>query len=198
VGNIGSIKTTCKILFNCILLLHLTAFAALAEQGGAEDWRPVYDIIMLWVNFIILAYLLYRYGRKPFLQFLQTQKLQVSESIQKVEGRKEKLLEQINETQSQMQESSERYEKLKQRIIEEGERTRQQIIDDARQQSKTMLEREKKNASQRLADARKNFMAELVDTAANLARNRLPEEITENDQDKLIDFYVTSVKRMSG
>nr|WP_232364810.1 hypothetical protein [Desulfosalsimonas propionicica] len=153
---------------------------------------------MLYVNFLILAYLLYRYGRQPFLQFLQTQKLQVSESIHKVEGRKEKLLAQINETQSQMQESSERYEKLKQRIIEEGEQTRQQIIDDARQQSKTMLEREKKNASRRLADARKNFMSELVDTASNLARNRLPEEITENDQDKLIDFYVASVNRMSG
>ncbi|MFO7861263.1 MAG: hypothetical protein R6U41_08585 [Desulfosalsimonas sp.] len=197
-GKSGTIKTTCKILFVCILLLHLTAFAVLAEEGSAGEWRPVYDTIMLYVNFLILVYLLYRYGRQPFLQFLQTQKLQVSESIHKVEGRKEKLLEQINETQSQMQESSERYEKLKQRIIEEGERTRQQIIDDARQQSKTMLEREKKNASRRLADARKNFMVELVDTAENLARNRLPEEITENDQDKLIDFYVASVNRMSG
>lgn len=197
-GNSGTIKTTCKILFFCILLLHLTAFAVLAEEAGAGDWRPVYDTIMLYVNFLILVYLLYRYGRQPFLQFLQTQKLQVSESIHKVEGRKEKLLAQINETQSQMQESSERYEKLKQRIIEEGEQTRQQIIDDARQQSKTMLEREKKNATRRLADARKNFMSELVDTASNLARNRLPEEITENDQDKLIDFYVASVNRMSG
>lgn len=197
-GNSGAIKTTCKILFVCILLLHLTGFAVLAEEGSAGDWRPVYDTIMLYVNFLILAYLLYRYGRQPFLQFLQSQKLQVSESIHKVEGRKEKLLAQINETQSQMQESSERYAQIKQRIIEEGERVRQQIIDDAREQSKNMIEREKKNASRRIMEARKDFMTELVDTAANLARNRLPEEITENDQDKLIDFYVASVNRMSG
>ncbi|MBS0013549.1 MAG: ATP synthase F0 subunit B [Desulfobacterales bacterium] len=197
-GNSGAIKTTCKILFVCILLLHLTGFAVLAEEGGAGDWRPVYDTIMLYVNFLILAYLLYRYGRQPFMQFLQSQKLQVSESIQKVEDRKEKLLAQINETQSQMQESSERYAQIKQRIIEEGQRVRQQIIDDAKEQSKIMIEREKKNASRRLMEARKDFMTELVDTAANLARNRLPEEITENDQDKLIDFYVASVNRMSG
>jgi F-type H+-transporting ATPase subunit b len=155
----------------------------------------MYDTIMVWVNFLILVYLIYRIGRKPFQAFLSNQANQVSGEIQKAEKQKQEVLEAINETKRQMQESSDRYDQIKARIIEEGRRLRQELIDEARSQGEQMLEREKNNASRRIAEGRKKIMTELVDAAANMAQNRLPGEINQEDQSKLVEFYIRNISK---
>ncbi|MCF8109917.1 MAG: hypothetical protein K9J85_00360 [Desulfobacteraceae bacterium] len=191
----GLAKTACSILILTILLLHLTGVCALADDGSG-GWRPVYDTIMLWVNFGILVYFLYRFGREPFKNFLNTQSAQISEEITKVENKKNEIREKIDETRRQMEESNERYEQIKARIIEQGEKLRESIIDDARRQAGQMLEREKKNSQRRLKDAKNRLMAELADAAANRAKENLPKEINQEDQSRMIDFYLENLKNM--
>jgi F0F1-type ATP synthase membrane subunit b/b' len=58
-----------------------------------------------------------------------------------------------------------------------------------------MLEREKNNASRRIAEGRKKIMTELVDAAANMAQNRLPGEINQEDQSKLVEFYIRNISK---
>ncbi|MFW6081016.1 MAG: hypothetical protein ACOC7W_03805 [Desulfosalsimonas sp.] len=194
----GTAKTVCSILVLSTVLLHLTGVCALAQDDGSgAGWRPVYDTIMLWVNFGILVFLLYRYGREPFKNFLHTQSAQISEEIKKVEDKKKEIQEKIEETRQQMQKSDERYEQIKARIIQDGERLQQSIIDDAREQARLMLERERKNAQRRIARARKNLMSELADTATNRAEQRLPQEINQEDQSRMIEFYLDNVDRMN-
>jgi F-type H+-transporting ATPase subunit b len=194
VAKIQKSKTICGILVLGIIFLHITCLPALAEEGSG-DWRPMYDTIMVWVNFLILVYLIYRIGRKPFQAFLSNQANQVSGEIQKAEKQKQEVLEAINETKRQMQESSDRYDQIKARIIEEGRRLRQELIDEARSQGEQMLEREKNNASRRIAEGRKKIMTELVDAAANMAQNRLPGEINQEDQSKLVEFYIRNISK---
>lgn len=191
----GSATTICKILGLSILVLHLTVVCALADNGSA-GWRPIYDTIMLWVNFGILVYLLYRFGRQPFKNFLNTQSSQISEEIRKVEGKKNEVREKIDDTRRQMQESSERYEQIKTRIIEQGEKLRQSIIDDARKQAREMMKREKKNSQRRIKEARNRLIKELADAAASRAEERLPREINQEDQSRMIEFYLENINTM--
>ncbi|MFP4452279.1 MAG: hypothetical protein ACLFNW_11295 [Desulfobacterales bacterium] len=191
----GSAKTICKILSLSILVLLLTGAFALADDGSG-GWRPVYDTIMLWVNFGILIYLLYRFGREPFKNFLNTQSAQISEEINKVENRKNEIRQKIDETRRQMEESSERYEQIKARIIEQGEKMRQSIIDDARKQAREMMEREKKNSQRRIKEARNRLIKEIADAAASRAEEILPREITQEDQSRMIEFYLENINSM--
>ena len=193
-GKSQKAKTICGILVLGIFFLHITGFPVLAEDG-TKNWRPMYDVIMLWVNFAILVYLIYRIGRKPFQAFLSTQANQVAGEIQKAEKQKQEIIQAISETKRQMQESSDRYEQIKARIIEEGRRQRQEIIDDARTQGEQMIEREKHNASRRIAEGRKKIMAELVDAAASLAQSRLPGEINQEDHSRLVEFYIRNISK---
>jgi F-type H+-transporting ATPase subunit b len=195
VGKTQTAKTICGILLLGLFFLHLTGNPVMAEDG-ARHWRPVYDTIMLWINFGILAYLIYRFGRQPFLAFLKDQTNQVSDEIQKVEQQKQELIDRINETERRMQESSERYEQIKARIIEEGRLLRQQIIDDARTQGEAMIDREKKNASRRITESRNKVMAELADAATRVAGRNLPGELKKEDHSRLIQQYIRDVSLM--
>lgn len=196
-AKIDSVKRICGIFFLTVCALHLTGLPVLAEDGGG-NWRSIYDTIMIWVNFAILAYVIYRYGRHPFKMFLKGQADQVSKEIEEVESRKKQIQDKIEETRREIQDSSERFERIKVRIIEEGERIKQQIIDDARRQSQNMFEQEKRKAARRLVEARNQFMSELVDTATQVAQDRLPGELTEDDHQKMLDFYMANVNRMAG
>ena len=196
-GKTRTAKTICGILLFGLFFLHLTGNPVLAEDGSGH-WRPVYDTIMLWINFGILAYLIYRYGRQPFLSFLRDQTNQVSDEIQKVEQQKQELIDQINETGRRMDQSSERYEQIKARIIEEGQKVRQQIIDEAQTQGQDMIAREKKNASRRIAEGRNRVLAELVDAATHMAQKQLPEELNIEDHSRLVEQYIQQVRQMQG
>ncbi len=194
-GKSQKAKTICGILVLGIVFLHITGFPVLAEDG-TQNWRPIYDTIMIWVNFAILIFLIYRYGRGPFQSFLSTQAKQVSGEIQKAEKQKDEILAAISQTQKKMQESSDRYDQIKTRIIEEGRRLRQQIIDDARSQGEQMIEREKNNATRRIAEGRKKVINELVDAATDMAQNRLPAELNNEDHSKMVEFYIRDIHKM--
>lgn len=174
------------------IALPLLSSQALAAEGGS-DWRPIYDTVMLWVNFFILAFLIYYYGRKPLSNFLKGQQDEVSSELKKLEERKEQFEKQIRETRQMIEESGARFEKIKARITEEGRRKRQEIIDQANEQSRKMLEMEKKKAANQIAQARHRLMAELADSASEKALQMLPEEITAEDQENMLQHYIKQI-----
>ena len=62
------------------LFLIIPIWLLLAESAGAAeaagDWRPMYDLILRYVNFIILAFLIIKYARKPLVNFFKEDELQ--------------------------------------------------------------------------------------------------------------------------
>ena len=192
----NAIKHTANRFFRvapaALLFFHLFCTSAMAGDGAA-DWRPVYDTIMLWVNFLILAFVIYRYGKTPFLNFLKGRQKEVSQEIDELAERKQTFERQIEETQQAILDSSTRFEKIKSRITEEGERKRQEIIDQANEQGRKMLAMEKKKAANQIVQAKQLLMAELADSASDMALNRLPQEITDADQDNMLSLYINQI-----
>ncbi len=85
-----------------------------------------------------------------------------------------------------------RFESLKLRIIDQGERRKNQLIKDARSQSETMLAISKQKIEGQVKEARDSFKADLVDAAVDLALERLPKEITEEDSQRFVDQYFSA------
>jgi len=175
-----------------LIVIHMLGPSAMASDNSV-DWRAIYDNIMIWVNFFILAYVIYYFGRKPFMDFLKGREKEVSEDIRQLEERKKTFEDQIQETEQMIKDSSSRFEKIKSRITEEGERKRQQIINQANEQSRKLLEMEKKKAANQIVQARQLLMAELADTASDLALDRLPKEINEADQENMLSLYIHQI-----
>jgi F-type H+-transporting ATPase subunit b len=170
-----------------ILLLSTTAAAA--EPG----WRPIYDKVMLWINFFIFVFLAVKFGKKPLLHFLQGQKDEVADHIHRLQKQKNALEAQINKTHTMIEDSSVRFEQIKSRIMEDGERSKQKIIEDAKAQGKNMIEVEKLKATNQITQAKDQFMAELVDEASALAQKRLPSEINDSDHNNLLGLFLSNI-----
>ena len=187
-------KYLSKLLWMCagllagILSLHLLSLDGYAAEGSS-NWRPTYDLIMRWINFGIIVFVVYKYARKPFMNFLRGRKEKVAEEIEALETRKTEIVDRINRTQKDLEESDVRFEELKERIIQQGEKKKAELIESAQNHSKMMFEDAKRRIGTHFLQAKNQFSAELIDRAMEMAMERLPGEITPEDNDQLPVYF---------
>jgi F-type H+-transporting ATPase subunit b len=184
----------CFILAVVIGILLLGTEASAADNSG--DWRPVFDLVMRWLNFGIIVFILVKYARTPIKDFLLSRRAEVAREIEMVEEKKEEANKKIQDAARMLDESEVRFTRVKERIIQEGETKKQKLIEDAQQESKILLESTMKKIQSQLLDAKRAFKSELVDTAISLAMKRLPDEITSEDNQNFTNQFLagTSTK----
>lgn len=174
-----------------ILCLHFFGLDALAAEGE-NSWRPLFDEIMRWLNFAILAFLLIKFSRAPIKNFFKTRKEEMVSEIKTLENEKQEALREIEENLKLLEDSGERFETLKERIVAQGEKNKQKIIEDAKQESKALLESAKQKIDSQIVEARNKLKKELIDSAIAIAIERLPAEMTAEDNQKWVDKFLTS------
>jgi F-type H+-transporting ATPase subunit b len=160
-----------------LLLLPGVAWAA----EGSQDWRPIYDLVLRWVNFLILAGVLFKFGKRPVSSFLKGEKLQIQVEIEELEEKKRQELEGVAEAEAALAESDDRFAKMTERIVADGERRKKEIIESAKSESRQMLEEAQRRVQGQIVEARQRIRSELVDSALQLALERLPKFVTEDD-----------------
>jgi F-type H+-transporting ATPase subunit b len=157
------------------------------------DWRPIYDEVLLWINFGIIVFVFVKYGKTPLMNFLRGRKEKLAQEIKQIEEEKEKVADKIRETSKMLEDSNIRFVELKDKIVEQGEKRKQEIIEEAKQHSKIILEGAQQKIDNQIIKAKNRFKTELVDAAIALAIKKLPAEIAEADNDKLLNQYLTSL-----
>ncbi len=182
------------VSYSCYLMSVLTALVvwcpdALAAEA-TEGWRPLFDLIMRWLNFAIIAFVLVKFGRKPIRDYLANRREEIDYQIKKYEQQKEAVAEKVQEATKILDDSTDRFEQIKQRIIKDGETRKQQIIERAQQESRMLLEGTQRKIQNQIVEARNLIRSELIDSAITLAEKRLPEVITADDEQKLIERYM--------
>ena len=171
-----------------ILLLGTEASAA----NSSDDWRPVFDLVMRWLNFGIIVFILVKKAGTPIKDFLLSRREEVAREIEIVEEKKEAANKKIQDAARMLEESEVRFAAVKERIIQEGETKKQMLIEDAKLESKILLESTMKKIESQLLDAKRAFKFELVDAAISLAMKRLPDEITTEDNQNFINQFLAS------
>ncbi len=182
------------LFFGCysiavITVLLLGSTNALAAET-TKNWRSTFDLVMRWLNFVIIAFVLVKFGRKPIKDFFANRRQEIDHQIKKYEQQKEAAEEKIAEAIQMLNNSIARFEKIKKRIVEDGEKKKQQIIEGARQESRLLLEGTKQKIGNQIVEARNLIRSELIESAIALAEKRLPEEITAADEQKLLDNFM--------
>ena len=182
------------IFYGGYLISVLTALLIFCPDAMAaetmEDWRPIFDLIMRWLNFAIIALVLVKFGRKPIKDFLANRSEEIGHQIKQYERQKEAAEDKVQEATKMLSDSADRLEQIKQRIIEDGEKRKQQIVEKAQQESRILLEGTQRKIENQIVAARNLIRSELIDSAIELAEKRLPAEITAADEQKLIENYM--------
>lgn len=164
--------------------------AGAADTPG--DWRKTYDMVLMWVNFGIFVFLIVKFLRVPIKNFISGKQKELERKIQRLEEDKAAADQKIQDILKTVDESQAEFESLKKKIIEQGERKKQEIIEDAQDKSRVMLEDAKLRVDNQIVRAKKMLKAELVDAAVELALEKLPNKVTEADNQRLIQDYLAS------
>ena len=184
IAPVGSIAMAVAVM---VVALPLEALAA----GDGAEWRPMFDLVMRWVNFLILFFIIVKYARAPVKSFLAGRKEEIAGQINELEAQKKKIVDEIDQGQQMLENSRDRLAQLKKKILADGEKNRQQIIKDAEKESKLMLKSAGQKMNSRIQEAKDELKAELVDLAVSIAMEKLPTQMTEQDNQKYIDTFLT-------
>jgi F-type H+-transporting ATPase subunit b len=177
------------ILLGGLAVTPFTAILGWAAEGEAS-WRPTYDLIMMWINFGILAFLLVKYARAPLLNLLRGEADKTGAVLKQAQEGKEHIDQKVQDTLKDLENARERLRETQERIIREGARQRQRIIDSAQHEGRQLLERTRQKIDVQIAEAHLRLRHELVDRAVAAALERLPAEITAEEQVRLVDRFV--------
>ena len=191
-----NIKKTIRFCYGFIagvVSFHFMGLEALsAETSGG--WRPLYDEILLWFNFGILVFIFIRYAKTPLMNFLRGRKEKLKQEIESLEEEKGKAADKIKEIYEVLDESEDRFVAIKTRILEQGEKKKQTIIAAAQNQSKMMIEDANRRIQYYFVQAKDKLKAELIDAAIDMALERLPQEISDADNEKFVNEYLASAQ----
>lgn len=173
----------------------LTCYAtgAWAAEGSGFT-RESYDLIMRWVNFIILATLIIKYARRPIADFLKGKKDEVAVAIRRLEEKKKAAKDKLLECQSQLTASEERLTQIKQKIIAEGEIRKAEIIAGAQTDSRILLETAQLRIDHMIRETHERIKSEMIDTATRIAFTKLPGMLTAEDHNRMIRKWMDAVQ----
>ncbi|MCP3953758.1 MAG: hypothetical protein GY697_16295 [Desulfobacterales bacterium] len=168
-----------------------------ATLGAAETatWRPTYDLVMRWLNFFILVFVIVKFGRRPLANFLKGKQQEIGTEIERIQKEKEEILQAAAAARQQLDKSARRLEQLKQRIIDRGEKKKLEILAEARQESRHIMESTRHKVAGTVLQAKNKIREEMIDIATAIALEKLPAEITAQDNEKLFEQFLTSANR---
>jgi len=163
-------------------------------SGAADsgDWRPTYDLVMRWLNFIILVFVIVKFSRQPLLNFLKGKQAEIGTQIDRIEKEKEEISAASDTARRQLAESAQRLEEIKQRIIDRGEKRKAEIVAEAKEEGRHILESARRKVEGTLLQAKNKIRQEMINQAVNIALERLPAEITAQDNEELFERFLVS------
>ena len=163
------------------------------ECLAAEEmpsWRKPYNIIMLWLNFGILVALFLKFARKPLMDFLRGVHDKLKEEIDGIKEQHSEVKGNMDSEEAKLTEIQQHLEEIRARIIEMGEKEKQKIIGQAKVAAAKMIEDAKAYSTFQMTKARKQLSDEMVDMAISKVEEKLKEEISPEDNEKLVNDFL--------
>ena len=179
-------KFNIKILFCCYIIVSVLSLLFLRHE------RFWYDLVLRYFNFGIIVFVFIKYAKTPLMDFLRGQKEELARELKKIEDKKKEAIDKIDVARITLEESQKRFAELKERIVHQGEKKKQEIFKEAHNLSEVMIEDAKRKIEYQILQARNTIRAQMLDAAIDLAMERLPREITDEDNEKFIDQYIAS------
>jgi F-type H+-transporting ATPase subunit b len=145
------------------------------------------------MNFAVLAIGLFLLLRKPVSQALDSRIRGIKDQLSELEAKKkaaEKELAKYNERLSHLEQES---EKLVEEYIRQGNEAKVRIIDEAKKTVDKLEEQARRNIEHEFKQAKIKLQQDILEKALVNAETLIKNNITTQDQDKLVDEYLEKV-----
>lgn len=164
----------------------------LAAEAGAP-WRPLYDTVMLWVNFAILVAVLVKYLRPPFKEFVADYRDSVVRDLEKLEGDRQKATDAVHAFQGTLEDRRRRSEAFQRRMAARGEREYRDLVEEARRRSRMLMDKAQHQAEHRMREAQATVKRDIVEAAMARAMAELPRHLGPETQRQWVDRFIAAM-----
>jgi F-type H+-transporting ATPase subunit b len=182
-------------VFCCGLVWAADAVESSQEVGSAFFSRETWDLFMRWVNFFILAGLIFKYARAPLVNFLKGSQAETALFIQSLEEKKREAEGKIQEGQTRLKDSKARLEQIAERYVSDGRQRKEQIIEDAKTESRLLLDATQARIENQIQEANRTIRTELIEAAVEKALVKLPKMITDKDNERMIALWMEEAQQ---
>ncbi len=175
-------------------LFILTATSLAFASGGGEEHTPLWKEYMWKIfNFVLLIVVLFKFGKKPFADFLQKRSETIAKTLQEAKAARETAEKALREVQERLRTKDAEIEAILSAAKRSGEQERNAIIEESARLKEKILEQAKSNIEFELKNAKEVIKAEAVELAMELAEKKLKEKLTTDEQEKLLDDSLVKI-----
>jgi len=179
---------------NCTVFDCPYAFGA----GELSPGRRLWDNVMLWVNFGILVFLFLRYAKKPLMDYLRGIRQDIEKHMNTLNGDYDNVKSAMDEESNRLKGIDQRLAEIRETVLGIGRREKEKIIEQGKIAAEKMIQDAKAYSSYKMAMAKKALSDELIDLAISMAEGNLAKGISEGDNEKLINGFLTDLGASKG
>ena len=182
---------TAIVIMAVLLFCFVGTTIASSEGNGGKGWvaTDTYKVM----NFAVLAIGLFLILRKPVSQALDSRIKGIKDQLSELETKKkeaEKELVKYNERFSFLEQEA---EKLVEEYIRQGNEAKARIIEEAKKAAEKLEEQARRNIENEFKQAKIKLQQDTLEKALVNAETLIKNNITAQDQDKLVDEYLEKV-----
>ncbi len=165
-----------------------------AEHADEAHATTIWQQIGPYVNFVILIGLLYYLFRAPVADYLQGRSTGIRKDLVDAAELRATATGQLAEIDRKLKALPGEIETLRQRGAEEIAAEEVRIANQAASERERLLEQTRREIDVQLRIAKRDLVQHAANLSVQLATDRIKEQITPADQDRLVDRYLQQLR----
>jgi F-type H+-transporting ATPase subunit b len=185
-----------KVLLLVITLAFVAFTVAFASGGGGEEGHKAI-LTMVWriVNFIILMVLLWKLLADKIKTYFIDRKDEIAQMIEEADKAKSDADTQYADIQQKLKNVQKDIHDIKNAIMGELEGEKARIIEEGKVSAERIIQQAKWTAEQEVAKVKKELKEHVVEMAGDMASGMITNSMTNDDQKRILEEYLTKVVR---
>ena len=189
----GKARYVVSLLVVVSVLFAFGSVWASSEGGGGLIKNKPLDLLYRTINFGLLAVILIYLLRKPVPKALQSRRQGIKDQLDDLEKQKQDAERQLAEYKQALSLLAKEVERIVAEYVGQGEAAKAKIIEEAQAAAEKLQEQAKKNIEHEFDKAKQQLKAEMAGQAVAMAEQLIKEHINEEDQERIVDEYLTKV-----
>jgi F-type H+-transporting ATPase subunit b len=182
------------ILFG-LLFSGSIAFAAGGAEG-ADRSADLLDLLYRFMNFAVLVIVLVWVFKKVRIgDFFRSRSAEIQKKLEELRNGKGEAERKFLEIERKFMEFEKNRQTLIQQFRADGLAEKEVIIAEAKKRANQIIEQAELAIQQELKSVKERLQREVVALAAEKAEEIIAREITDKDQDRLVDEFIESVRK---
>lgn len=173
------------------------ALASGGGEGGHDSGGQVANLMYRLLNFALMVIILVVVLKKVNIgEFFARRKEGIREKLENLQKEKDEAEKRCQILEKKLKEFEVQRKEILEQFKAEGAKEKEKIITEAMERAVQILTQADLTIEREIQGAKDTLRKEMVDLAAGKARDIIAKEMTDRDQDFLVDEFIESVRKL--